>query len=147
MTPEEHVEGAAAYGDRTPPSSTGPSSHVPADPSSGGSARAAADGSPKLSDDPVSGGLPVCPSGLPEPAGPVVVACGAVADAGDSSGPVAGEWELGGLTAEEQTDAFLDALALGYQPDATDPALRLLAALRHDLDDQRRSSVSMTPST
>ncbi|MFI6899861.1 hypothetical protein ACIBKY_01310 [Nonomuraea sp. NPDC050394] len=147
MTPEEHVEGAAAYGDRTPPSSTDPSPQVPADPSSGGSARVAADGttgrSPRLSDGP-------SPEGLPVHGGP---AAGARDFAEPAAGErrsvtaVAGEWELGGLTAEEQTDAFLDALALGYQPDATDPALRLLAALRHDLDDQRRSSVSMTPST
>ncbi|MEV4888589.1 hypothetical protein AB0K48_04250, partial [Nonomuraea sp. NPDC055795] len=117
--------------------------------------------SPKLSDDPVPEGLSVgegsadSPSGLKEPvrladgvsADVEQGVHGPVADAGDSSESVADEWELRGLTAEEQTDAFLDALALGYQPDATDPALRLLAALRHDLDDQRRSSVSMTPST
>ncbi|MBB5075053.1 hypothetical protein HNR40_000499 [Nonomuraea endophytica] len=238
------MEGAAAYGDRPPPSSTAPSPHAPADPPSGGSAPVAADDptglSPKLSDAPSPEGLSVCArsselnsSGLQEPVGPVTTPCGAASGAtavgarvparaeelghrapvdevvgerasgltaagesvshglagetrdsaelaagervsvgpvaGESvshglvgaardsaetaagervlGGAVAGELELGGLTAEEQTDAFLDALALGYQPDATDPALRLLAALRHDLDDQRRSSVSMTPST
>ncbi|MFI6505244.1 hypothetical protein [Nonomuraea typhae] len=66
------------------------------------------------------------------------------------TGGTAPEEDPAGLTPEEQTDAFVDALALGHLPDASDPALRLLAALRHDVrdaDDQRRSSVSMTPST
>ncbi|WP_327087652.1 hypothetical protein OIE66_35785 [Nonomuraea sp. NBC_01738] len=53
----------------------------------------------------------------------------------------------GELSAEEHlTDVLLDALAAGQMPDSGDPALRLLAALADDVD-QRRSSVSMTPST
>jgi hypothetical protein len=73
------------------------------------------------------------------------------------------------LTPEDQTDALLDVLARGELPNSCDPAARLLAALRDDVsrDDtllgdvlldesarerdrdegQRRSSVSMTPST
>jgi hypothetical protein len=50
------------------------------------------------------------------------------------------------LTPEEQTDALLDVLARGELPDSRDPAARLLAVLLDDVD-QRRSSVSMTPST
>ncbi|WP_214326941.1 hypothetical protein [Nonomuraea sediminis] len=50
------------------------------------------------------------------------------------------------MTPEERTEALLDALARGEQPDLADPAVRLLAALRADVT-QRRSSVSMTPST
>ncbi|GAA5071087.1 hypothetical protein HNP84_009145 [Thermocatellispora tengchongensis] len=53
------------------------------------------------------------------------------------------------------TDAIVEALARreGVPGDAGDPAVRLLAALIDDVDDrrddagQRRSSVSMTPST
>jgi hypothetical protein len=50
------------------------------------------------------------------------------------------------LTPEEETDALLDALGRGDRPDSGDPAVRLLAVLLDDVD-QRRSSVSMTPST
>ncbi|WP_219461698.1 hypothetical protein [Nonomuraea rhizosphaerae] len=65
------------------------------------------------------------------------------------------------MTPEDQTDALLDVLGRGELFDSRDPAARLLAALRKDvsrdalplgdalLDEggQRRSSVSMTPST
>ncbi|NRQ33238.1 hypothetical protein HII36_15490 [Nonomuraea sp. NN258] len=53
------------------------------------------------------------------------------------------------MTPEEETDALLDALGRGELPDPGDPAARLLAALHDDVAelDQRRSSVSMTPST
>lgn len=44
------------------------------------------------------------------------------------------------------TDALLDALSRGEPPGPGDPAAVLLAALAEDVD-QRRSSVSMTPST
>ncbi|MBB6555715.1 hypothetical protein [Nonomuraea rubra] len=50
------------------------------------------------------------------------------------------------MTPEEDTDALLDALGRGELPDPGDRAARLLAALLEDVD-QRRSSVSMTPST
>ncbi|NUR83260.1 MAG: hypothetical protein HOY71_04145 [Nonomuraea sp.] len=50
------------------------------------------------------------------------------------------------MTPEDETEALLDALARGEVPDHRDPAARLLAALRADVG-QRRSSVSMTPST
>lgn len=50
------------------------------------------------------------------------------------------------MTPEDETDALLDALGRGEMPDPCDPAVRLLAALRDDVA-QRRSSVSMTPST
>jgi hypothetical protein len=47
-----------------------------------------------------------------------------------------------------QTDALLDAIARRQAPDSCDPAVRLLAVLLDDVAvDQRRSSVSMTPST
>ncbi|GGT24488.1 hypothetical protein DMB42_41345 [Nonomuraea sp. WAC 01424] len=54
-----------------------------------------------------------------------------------------------------QTDALLDAVARGRARDSSDPAVRLLGALLDDVSesevvpevDQRRSSVSMTPST
>ncbi|MET7463542.1 hypothetical protein [Nonomuraea sp. NPDC005501] len=63
---------------------------------------------------------------------------------------------------EDGSDALLDALARGEPPPHDDPAARLLAVLRADTYDdedggapeggagpvgQRRSSVSMTPST
>ncbi|WP_157548503.1 hypothetical protein [Nonomuraea candida] len=57
------------------------------------------------------------------------------------------------MTPEEETEALLDALGRGQVPDPADPAVRLLAALLDDVDQrrpqrsQRRSSVSMTPST
>ncbi|MEV0623235.1 hypothetical protein AB0I81_58665 [Nonomuraea sp. NPDC050404] len=57
------------------------------------------------------------------------------------------------MTPEEETDALLDALGRGQSPDSGDPAARLLAALLDDVGrrrsavSQRRSSVSMTPST
>ncbi|MEU4578200.1 MULTISPECIES: hypothetical protein [Nonomuraea] len=51
------------------------------------------------------------------------------------------------MTPEEESDALLDALAAGELPDSGDPAARVLAALVGDVLDQRRSSVSMTPST
>ncbi|WP_165959721.1 hypothetical protein [Nonomuraea longispora] len=50
------------------------------------------------------------------------------------------------MTPEDETDALLDALGRGEMPDSGDPAARLLAVLLDDVD-QRRSSVSMTPST
>ena len=50
------------------------------------------------------------------------------------------------MTPEEETDALLDALGRGETPGSGDVAARLLAALRKDVG-QRRSSVSMTPST
>ncbi|WP_153261089.1 hypothetical protein [Nonomuraea phyllanthi] len=50
------------------------------------------------------------------------------------------------MTPEEETDALLDALGRGEMLDSADPAVRLLAVLLDDVD-QRRSSVSMTPST
>jgi len=51
------------------------------------------------------------------------------------------------LTPEEESDALLTALAAGEPPDRDDPAAVVLAALVADVLDQRRSSVSMTPST
>ena len=50
------------------------------------------------------------------------------------------------MTPEEETDTLLDAVSRGEMNDCGDPAVRLLAALLDDVD-QRRSSVSMTPST
>ena len=50
------------------------------------------------------------------------------------------------MTPEDETDALLDAVSRGEMRDCGDPAVRLLAALRYDVG-QRRSSVSMTPST
>ncbi|WP_435875457.1 anti-sigma-D factor RsdA [Nonomuraea fuscirosea] len=50
------------------------------------------------------------------------------------------------MTPEDETDALLDALGRGQPPESGDPAARLLAALLEDVG-QRRSSVSMTPST
>ncbi|MGW4473938.1 hypothetical protein ACWENQ_30095 [Nonomuraea sp. NPDC004354] len=47
---------------------------------------------------------------------------------------------------EEESDALLDALSRGEPPPVGDPAAALLAALLEDVG-QRRSSVSMTPST
>jgi hypothetical protein len=52
-----------------------------------------------------------------------------------------------GVAPEDRTDELLDALAKGGRPETGDRALELLAALLDDVDDQRRSSVSMTPST
>ncbi|MGW4409923.1 hypothetical protein ACWEJ6_38235 [Nonomuraea sp. NPDC004702] len=49
-----------------------------------------------------------------------------------------------------KTDELLDAVARGRARDSSDPAVRLLGALLNDVSeevDQRRSSVSMTPST
>ncbi|GAA4528351.1 MULTISPECIES: hypothetical protein [Nonomuraea] len=51
------------------------------------------------------------------------------------------------MTPEDESDALLDALAAGGLPDHHDPAARVLAVLVADVLDQRRSSVSMTPST
>ncbi|WP_336212957.1 hypothetical protein [Nonomuraea sp. LPB2021202275-12-8] len=51
------------------------------------------------------------------------------------------------MTPEEESDALLDALAAGELPDCGDSAARVLAVLLGDVLDQRRSSVSMTPST
>ncbi|MEV0592065.1 hypothetical protein [Nonomuraea cavernae] len=59
------------------------------------------------------------------------------------------------MTPEEESDALLDALARGEPPGCGDPAARLLAVLLEDVTElaelaelgQRRSSVSMTPST
>jgi hypothetical protein len=53
------------------------------------------------------------------------------------------------LTPEEETDALLEALGRGERPDSGDPAAHLLAAVLADVAElgQRRSSVSMTPST
>ncbi|MEU8246998.1 hypothetical protein [Nonomuraea sp. NPDC048916] len=56
------------------------------------------------------------------------------------------------MTPEEESDALLDALARGEPPGCDDPAARLLAVLLEDVTElvelgQRRSSVSMTPST
>ena len=51
------------------------------------------------------------------------------------------------MTPEEESDALIDALAAGRLPDPDDPAARVLAVLVADVLDQRRSSVSMTPST
>ncbi|TYB58098.1 hypothetical protein FXF51_38255 [Nonomuraea sp. PA05] len=47
------------------------------------------------------------------------------------------------MTAEEETDALLDALGRGEMPDSGDPAARLLAALLDDVD-RRRSFEPMT---
>ncbi|MFI9589612.1 hypothetical protein [Nonomuraea sp. NPDC052265] len=62
------------------------------------------------------------------------------------------EDELHALLATDdllQTDELLDAVAQGRARDSSDPAVRLLGALLDDVSevDQRRSSVSMTPST
>lgn len=46
-----------------------------------------------------------------------------------------------------RTDALLDALARREALSGTDAALRLLGALVADVDSQRLSSVSITPST
>ncbi|MFI7113515.1 hypothetical protein ACIBK9_44875 [Nonomuraea sp. NPDC050227] len=49
-----------------------------------------------------------------------------------------------------KTDELLDAVARGRARDSSDPAVRLLGVLLDDVSeevDQRRSSVSMTPST
>jgi hypothetical protein len=51
------------------------------------------------------------------------------------------------LTQEEmETDALLDALGRGETAGSADPAVRILAVLLDEVG-QRRSSVSMTPST
>ncbi|MER6513096.1 hypothetical protein ABT158_40245 [Nonomuraea sp. NPDC001636] len=63
------------------------------------------------------------------------------------------EDELHALLAADdllKTDELLDAVARGRARDSSDPAVRLLGALLDDVSeevDQRRSSVSMTPST
>ncbi|ETK33205.1 hypothetical protein MPTA5024_25715 [Microbispora sp. ATCC PTA-5024] len=46
-----------------------------------------------------------------------------------------------------RTDAVLDALARREPVAGGDPAVRLLGALVADVDSQRLSSVSITPST
>ena len=46
-----------------------------------------------------------------------------------------------------RTDAVLDALARREPVGGTDAAVRLLGALAADVDSQRLSSVSITPST
>lgn len=46
-----------------------------------------------------------------------------------------------------RTDAVLDALARREPVGGADPAVRLLGALVADVDSQRLSSVSITPST
>jgi hypothetical protein len=48
-----------------------------------------------------------------------------------------------------ETDALLDAIARGEASSSCDPAVRLLVVLLDDVAvvGQRRSSVSMTPST
>ncbi|MEV0581623.1 hypothetical protein [Nonomuraea sp. NPDC050310] len=60
-----------------------------------------------------------------------------------SKGPGGEVAHLGEVAA---TDELLTALSRGEAPDPHDPAARLLALLVEDVG-QRRSSVSMTPST